>query len=62
MSNTREGSGMMIYNESLNYIGEWKNNKQNGLGKITLNNQTISGKFKDNNLQNAQSVDIGHII
>lgn len=36
---------MMIYNDDLSYIGEWKDNLKEGMGKIQIKNKTISGLF-----------------
>ena len=50
--NEREGFGICNFTNGNKYIGHWKNNKQNGLGKLTkINNQgktlIYEGEFKN---------------
>lgn len=52
----RHGKGIMTYNTGGNmvYVGDWKNDKQDGNGKLTMLNDeativsTYEGEFKDN--------------
>eukprot|EP01080_Neovahlkampfia_damariscottae_P009682 gene9682-1888_t len=50
----KDGWGIMIFFDGTIYEGNFKTNKKNGEGKLVLpNGDTISGKWKDDEIENA---------
>lgn len=46
-SNDRSGFGTCWFTNGSSYIGEWKNNKQNGFGKFFKDHNIYEGEFKN---------------
>ncbi len=47
----REGKGTLIYSGVGQYVGQWKNDKKNGLGKDSISGDVYEGNFVDGKKQ-----------
>ena len=62
-NNTKEGYGVMLYKKGGIYIGEWKNNLKEGNGILFCFENTLKGKWKNNEFKSGEYIDfIGHHI